>query len=80
MRIRFVQPATARISFQPGDEIVVAKATPELEILLGAVRIDGAKVAEIADDEEVAVVSSSRDEAAVVGRGRRHAQRPASVS
>lgn len=74
MKIRIVNPTTARLNLEPGDELHVSRLTPELETILNATRLDGQKVARIVRDDD------DEDEMAVVGRGRRHAQRSATVS
>lgn len=74
-RIRFDHPATVRLSFAPGDELIIAKETPEVHALLTSSRLDGAKVARIVrddDEEETADASVPGDlEQATTGRGRR---------
>lgn len=50
MRIRFIHPSIARLSFQPGDELVVSSLTDELKSLLLATRVDGARMVEVVRD------------------------------
>lgn len=74
MRIRFRHPSTARLSFQPGDEIEVSSLTPELQALLSATRVDGVRVAEVVrdlDDEIPEHISDEEVAIAVPARGRR---------
>lgn len=71
MKIRFLKTATARLVFAPGDEITVARLTPELERVLQNVQIDGEKVARIVDEDETADVDQAADEVAVMGKRRR---------
>lgn len=79
MRIRFDHAATARLTFQPGDEIAVAVLTPELETLLTAERVDGVKVAHLTEDDEIATVDHASEEAAVTRRGRPSGARRATL-
>lgn len=82
MKIRFIHQTTLRLNVQPGDEISIQHATPELEALLLATRLDGEKIAHVVadDDEEVADAISRDTETATVGRGSRHAQRRTPLS
>lgn len=82
MRIRFDHPASARMSFRPGDELTVSVMTPEIDTFLNQARADGLKVARVVseDDEEVADVDRSDAEVAVMGRRGRHAQRPEALA
>lgn len=79
VKIRFDHPASARMNFQPGDEVTVSKLTPEISVLLESPRLDGAKVARLVDDgdEELAVVTR-QVETATIARGQR-GQRPETV-
>ena len=53
VRIRITAPCTtAQLSLEPGDEILVAKITPEIERLLNARRIDNEPVAELVRGDE----------------------------
>lgn len=80
MKIRFDHPASARLSFQPGDELSVRALTPEMEALLNGARLDGVKVARLVDDDEGETATvSPRGETTTTGRGRRD-QRTAHVS
>lgn len=91
MRIRFDHVAAARLTFQPGDELIVRTLTPELEALLANARIDGQFVARIvrgkddktddtSDDGETATVQAVGETATTSGRGNRGNQRTAPVS
>lgn len=71
MKIRFVHPASVRLTFAPGDEVVVAPSA-EVTALLASSRLDGERVAVVVEDE-------SDVEFATVGRGRAR-QRSAAVS
>jgi hypothetical protein len=80
MKIVFDHPATARMSFQAGDELTVQALTPELHTLLSSTRLDGEKVAHvITDDEGEVATAPAVGETATTGRGRRD-QRAAAVS
>ncbi len=80
MKIRFTHVATARLVFQPGDEITVARTSPEIEALLGAERVDGVKVARLVVEDELAVVDAAADEVAVMPKWRARGQRPEGVA
>lgn len=92
MRIRFDHAAAARLNFQPGDELIVRKLTPELEALLANARLDGQFVARIVrgkddksqdeDDEEseTATAKAAGETATTSGRVNRGSQRTAPVS
>lgn len=79
MRIRIVKPVMVRFEGQPGDEIVVQRATPELEALLASRHLSGDRIAEVIDDgDEVATVDAI-GETATKPRGSRGSQRSTSV-
>lgn len=72
VRIIFDAVARAAITFQPGDELVVSKMTPELESLINSGRIDGSKVARLSRtsaSREQAVLSTDGQEARTTRRG-----------
>lgn len=70
MKIRFIHPASTRLTFKPGDEITVSESSPEVVALLASSRVDGQRVAQLVEDEE-------KLEYATTGRGR---QRSPAVS
>jgi hypothetical protein len=87
MRIRFDHPAAARLTFQPGDELVVRKLTPELEAILANANVAGQFVARIVrgkddkdEDSDTATVDAAGETATTNGRGTRGSQRTAPVS
>ena len=45
--IRIEAPCSARLTFHPGDEILVAEMTPELQTLVTNTRVDGSRVAKV---------------------------------
>lgn len=73
MKIRIDRPTFVRLNLQAGDELSVARMTPELQTLLDSAGVDNNKHAHLVTDEdadELAVVG--RDgETATTGRGRR---------
>jgi hypothetical protein len=73
VKIRFNHPATVRIDFRPGDEVIVQAMTPALEALARSPRLDGALVAQVisGDDQEELAVMGATGETAITGRGRR---------
>lgn len=75
MKIRFLHPADARLSFAPGDEIAVTALTPEIKRLLSARRIDNQKVCEVVRAEDEAHDPIADDEVAVTGSGTRRTGR-----
>ena len=80
-RIRFSAPAVAHISFEPGDEIVVQRMTPEVQNLVAQARLDGSFVADVVheDEREVAAVQAA-PEVATLRSGRPRVARPATVA
>lgn len=73
MKIRFDNPATVRMEFQPGDEITVAVVPPALAMALASARIDGEKVARIVDDDDESIETAEpplAPETAAIRRGR----------
>lgn len=85
-KIRIAHPTTlAGLSLEPGDEIHVAKLSPELKSLVTATRLDGVTVAHLVgdddDDEEHADAAELVGvEKAVMGRGSGRSPRTSSVS
>jgi hypothetical protein len=73
MIIRFRYGATARINFQPGDEIHVAALTAELQTILASKRLDGQAVCEVVKSLHEHADPAAEDELAVTHRSRRRA-------
>jgi hypothetical protein len=71
MIIRFRQGATARVNFQPGDEIHVSGLTAELQTMLSAKRLDGQPVCEVVRARNEHADPAADDELAVTNRSRR---------
>lgn len=82
MRIKFTRPTALRMTVHPGDELIVATITPEVQTLLRSAGLDGQPFVHLVNDdgEEVADRPSGERELAVTGGSRRGGQRSAPVS
>lgn len=79
-KIRFTQPASLRLTFQPGDEIAVAELTPELRSLLMNSRVDGQRVAVLVSQDETASIDARTLETAATRTGRASGRTAAAIS